>query len=345
MERSTTSNPSSVHAAVLVRALALVVDRDRVRGDRVGDVRPLRVDVHRVGLADVAGQADLDRVLRVGHVDDLEPALRRLLDPEHALVVAAPLRVGGVEHDLGVAAVGGEHVGVQEGVALGGRLHVVLEAERRGRVAHARGGGVEGDDLGIDGVALGELDEGLAAGVGPDGQRADRGEHGAALGEEVEVGVRVAREQRGHELPLGALAAALRPRREAACRVPRSGSGGRTSRARPPGQAGPARPEGKSGQRDLRIGSRNPTLSPVFSTHVLAAQGFLLGARRLPGPRPRRAGRCAAPQRGHDHDRRPDRRVPAGHAEGAAPAGRARARRSSGASCRSRSAAPRARPS
>ena len=62
--------------AGLVLAAALVVDGHRVGGDGVGDVRALRVDVDRVRLADVRGQADGLRVRRVGDVDDLQAAPR-----------------------------------------------------------------------------------------------------------------------------------------------------------------------------------------------------------------------------------------------------------------------------
>ena len=40
----------------------------------------------------------------VGHVDDLQAALRCVCEPEHALVVAAARGVGGVDEELGVVA-------------------------------------------------------------------------------------------------------------------------------------------------------------------------------------------------------------------------------------------------
>ena len=144
-DMSTTSNPSRLSfvdgaaGGELVVAHAGGVHAHRVGRDRVGDVGPARVHVHRMRLADVAGQPDRLRVVDVGHVDDLEPALRRAADAEGALVVAAPGSVGGVEQDLRVAPVGVEHVGVEDRAALRRRLDVVLEARRGRRVAEAGG--------------------------------------------------------------------------------------------------------------------------------------------------------------------------------------------------------------
>src|SRR3712207_7967172 len=49
-----------------VLPVAFLVEAQRVRGDGIGDVGALRVDVDRVRLADVAREADLHRVVDVG---------------------------------------------------------------------------------------------------------------------------------------------------------------------------------------------------------------------------------------------------------------------------------------
>jgi hypothetical protein len=118
----------------LVRALALRVDSHPVGAHRVRDVRPSRVDVDGVRLADVAREADLLWVVDVGDVDDLQPATRCFGEPGDALVMTAPGRVRGVEQQPRVAPSGVGHVGVEDRVALRRRLDVVLEAERRRRV-------------------------------------------------------------------------------------------------------------------------------------------------------------------------------------------------------------------
>ena len=83
----------------------------------------------------------------------------------------------------------------------------------------ARGGRVRADVRRLDHAALGQAEDVLAAGVRADAQRAGRHVRVAALGEEVEVGVRVAGRDRRDELPLGALAAGVdhRGQRPAGC--------------------------------------------------------------------------------------------------------------------------------
>ncbi len=134
---------------VLVRALAGGgVHAHRVRGHRVGDVRPARVHVHRVRLADVARHPDHLGVVDVGHIDDLEPALR-CAQRERSLVVAASGRVGRVYQDLRVAPRRADHVRVQDRPALGARLDVVLETRRLSRAADAGGRGMVGHRAGL----------------------------------------------------------------------------------------------------------------------------------------------------------------------------------------------------
>ena len=74
------------------------------------------------------------------------PPWRGLLDPEHALVVAAAFGVGGVDQQLRVAAHGEWIRRVEDRAALRRRLDVVLQAERCARVADAARRRVPGDE-------------------------------------------------------------------------------------------------------------------------------------------------------------------------------------------------------
>ena len=99
---------------------------------------------------------------------------------------------------------GAGHVRVQDRVALGRGLHVVLEAGGVGGVAQARRGAVAGHGLGRHAAAVGQLEDLLAAAVRADAQGAGRDERVGALGEEVDVGVGVAGGERLQQLPLRA---------------------------------------------------------------------------------------------------------------------------------------------
>ena len=113
-----------------------------------------------------------------------------------------PGSVAGVEQQLGLAAVGLQHVGVEDHVALRRGLHVVLEAGGRGGHRGAGGGGMLCDHGGLDRALVGELHDRLAAAVGRGAEQAHRGVGLAAAGEVVEVAVGVAGDQRGQEVPV-----------------------------------------------------------------------------------------------------------------------------------------------
>ena len=139
--------------------------------------------------------------------------------PSSALVVTAPGAVGGVDQQLRVALHRERIRRVErQADALRGRLDVVLQAGRQGGVADAARRRVPGDEAGVDGAALGQLEDRLAARVGADPERAGREIGLAALGEEVEVGVRIAGRDRLDQLPLGALTAGVEVRRRRARR-------------------------------------------------------------------------------------------------------------------------------
>ena len=174
---------------------------------------------------------------RIRDVDDLEAALRGARTPSVALVVAAAGAVGGVEDDLRVARDDVRVRELDERLALGRRLGVVLEARHAGRGREAARGRVAGDVLRIDlALLVGQLDDVLTRAVRAAGERADGGVRDALAREEVEVGVRIPGGNGGDELPLGVLAAGVDAARE------RRGLGeGRAARGR--GRARPRCPQ------------------------------------------------------------------------------------------------------
>ncbi len=119
-----------------------------------------------------------------------------------------------------------------------------------------------GDELGRDRAARRQAHDRLSAAVRPGGERADRRVRLAALREEVDVGVRVAGRDRGHELPVRARPARLegRRRREGAGRRRAPGGRAAPSARGPPGPPQEARAPRTSRQLRARASSSSEGL-------------------------------------------------------------------------------------
>ena len=167
--------------------------------------------------------------------------------------------------------------GVEDRAALRRGLDVVLEAERRARVADAgRRGVARRRSCGSTSPLVGQLDDRLAAAVGPDAERADRGVGLAAAGEEVQVGVRVAGRDGVEQLPVGVLAAGDERRRRAG----RPASGTRAAR-------------GRAGAPPRSSGSASSAIIAISSPTRRLIQPALPRAASFAGPR-RSRSRCVA---------------------------------------------------
>jgi hypothetical protein len=168
-----------------VVSASLVVDghADGVGRHRVGDVRALRVDVDRVRLADVAGVADLDGVLRVRDVHDLQAALGRPGDASSPWSWQRPS--ASVASMISCASASASSGSCEELLRIPGLFGVTSTScwspSAAGGVAHAARRRVRGEEAGVDllhalVVGLGQLDDALPAGVGAHGEGADHGE-------------------------------------------------------------------------------------------------------------------------------------------------------------------------